>query len=61
MAAAAYWWLDNGPHEIFGTAMFPLLGWPLTMNRRWFLKLRNGRYDARRWVVLVTHVWLGIS
>lgn len=59
--ALAYWWLDNGPHELFGTAMFGLLGWHLTMNRRWFLKLRSGRYDARRWVVLVTHIWLGIS
>jgi len=61
IAGLAYWWLDNGPHEIFGTAMFGFLGWHLTMNRRWFLKLRSGRYDARRWVVLVTHVWLGIT
>jgi hypothetical protein len=59
--ALAYWWLDNGPHELFGTAMFGLLGWHLTMNRRWFLKLRNGRYNARRWLILVTHVWLGIT
>ncbi len=59
--ALAYWWLDNGPHEIFGTLMFGLLGWHLTMNRRWFLKLRSGHYDARRWVVLVTHIWLGIT
>lgn len=61
IAALGYWWLDNGLHEIFGTAMFGLLGWHLTMNGRWFLKLRSGRYDARRWVVLVTHVWLGIT
>ncbi|WP_082546906.1 MULTISPECIES: hypothetical protein [Rhizobium/Agrobacterium group] len=61
ISALAYWWLDNGPHEIFGTAMFGLLGWHLTMNRRWFLKLRSGHYDARRWVVLMIHVWLGIT
>lgn len=59
--ALAYWWLDNGPHELFGTAMFGLLGWHLTMNRRWFRKLRNGRYNARRWLILVAHVWLGIT
>lgn len=59
--ALAYWWLDNGPHEIFGTAMFWLLACHLIMNRRWFLKLRSGRYDARRWLVLVTHAWLGIT
>lgn len=61
MLALAYWWLDDGPHEIFGTAMLGLLVWHLTMNRRWFLKLRGGRYDARRWVVLMIHVWLGIT
>ncbi len=61
ISALAYWWLDNGPHEIFGTLMFGLLGWHLTTNRRWFLKLRSGRYGARRWVVLVTHIWLGIT
>jgi hypothetical protein len=61
ISALAYWWLDNGSHEIFGTVMFGLLGWHLTTNWRWFLKLRNGRYGARRWMVLVTHVWLGIS
>ncbi|CDZ65850.1 Putative transmembrane protein [Neorhizobium galegae bv. orientalis] len=61
MQALAYWWLDNGPHEIFGTAMFGLLGWHLTMNRRWFLKLRSGRYDVRRWMVVLIHAWLGIT
>lgn len=61
MLALAYWWLDNGPHEIFGTAMFGLLGWHLTMNRRWFLRFRSGRYDARRWMVVGIHAWLGIT
>ena len=61
MLSLAYWWLDNGPHEIFGTAMFGLLAWHLYTNRRWFLKLRIGRYDARRWAVAVVHFWLVIN
>ncbi|MEI1251424.1 hypothetical protein [Rhizobium aouanii] len=61
MLALAYWWLDNGPHEIFGTAMFGLLAWHLTMNGRWFLTFRSGRYDVRRWVILITHAWLAIT
>lgn len=61
MLALAYWWLDNGPHEIFGTAIFGLLAWHLSINRRWFLKLRTGRYDARRWAVVVIHIWLVIN
>ncbi|KRC04503.1 hypothetical protein ASE23_28085 [Rhizobium sp. Root73] len=61
LLSLAYWWLDNGPHEIFGTAMFGLLAWHLYTNRRWFLKLRIGRYDARRWAVAVMHTWLAIN
>jgi hypothetical protein len=59
--ALAYWWLDNGPHEIFGAALFGLLVWHVTLNRRWFLKLRIGRYDARRWAVVVVHGWLAMT
>ncbi|WP_455275028.1 DUF4405 domain-containing protein [Rhizobium herbae] len=61
LLSLAYWWLDNGPHEIFGTAMFGLLAWHLYTNRRWFLKVRIGRYDARRWAVAVMHTWLAIN
>ncbi|WP_418137906.1 hypothetical protein [Agrobacterium sp. El2ro-1b] len=57
----AYWWLDNGPHEIFGTLLFGLLAWHLSINRRWFLKLRTGRYDARRWAVVAIHTWLALN
>jgi hypothetical protein len=61
MLSLAYWWLDNGPHEIFGTAMFGLLARHLYANRRWFLTLRIGRYDARRWAVAAVHFWLVIN
>lgn len=61
MLSLAYWWLDNGPHEIFGTAMFGLLAFHLYANRRWFLKLRIGSYNARRWAVAVVHTWLAIN
>ncbi|OJG00160.1 hypothetical protein [Pararhizobium antarcticum] len=57
----AYWWLDNGPHEIFGTLLFGLLAWHLSINRRWFLKLRVGRYDARRFAVVAIHTWLALN
>ncbi|NRP21741.1 hypothetical protein LPJGGPFB_05000 [Ensifer adhaerens] len=57
----AYWWLDNGPHEIFGTLLFGLLAWHLSTNRRWFLNLRVGRYDVRRWAVVAIHTWLAIN
>lgn len=54
----AYWWLENLPHEIFGTAMFALLGWHLVVNRYWFSHLLRGRYDARRVVVVTLHAAL---
>lgn len=57
----AYWWLDNGPHEFFGTLLFGLLAWHLSINRRWFLKLRIGRYDTRRWAVVIIHTWLALN
>lgn len=61
MLALAYWWLDNGPHEMFGTALFGLLAWHLTVNGRWFQKVRIGRYDGRRRAVVVIHSWLAIN
>ncbi len=27
----AYWWLDNLPHEVFGTAVFAVLAWHINM------------------------------
>lgn len=57
----AYWWLDNGPHEIFGTLLFGLLAWHLSINRRWFFNLRVGRYDVRRWLVVAIHTWLALN
>lgn len=57
----AYWWLDNSPHEIFGTLLFGLLALHLSINRGWFLKLRIGRYDARRWAVVAIHTWLALN
>lgn len=57
----AYWWLENLPHELFGTAMFALLGWHLSNNRTWFRNLVRGRYDKRRMVVLGLHCLLIIN
>ncbi len=54
----SYWWLENLPHEIFGTAMFALLGWHLVINRYWFGHLLRGRYDARRVIVVALHAAL---
>ncbi len=59
--ALAYWWLDNGPHEFFGVVLFGLLSWHLFINRHWYLKLRLGRYNARRWIVAAIHTWLMIN
>jgi Domain of unknown function (DUF4405) len=58
LLALAYWWLENLPHEIFGTALFALLGWHLAVNRIWFWNLSRGRYDARRTFTLVLHLLL---
>lgn len=55
LLSLAYWWLENLPHEIFGTAMFVLLVWHTVVNRRWFGNLFRGRYDARRAVVIALH------
>lgn len=56
--ALAYWWLENLPHEIFGTVLFALLGWHLAVNRTWFKNLVRGRYDTRRTITLVLHLLL---
>jgi hypothetical protein len=58
LLALAYWWLDNLRHELFGTALFILLGWHIVENRVWFKNLLRGRYDAIRVAVLVLHLFL---
>ena len=58
LLALAYCWLENLPHEIFGTVLFALLGWHLALNRTWFRNLLRGRYDTRRTITLVLHLLL---
>lgn len=48
VAALAYWWLGNLAHEVIGTALFGLVALHAWFNRRWYLGLFRGRYDARR-------------
>ncbi|RVO69956.1 DUF4405 domain-containing protein [Sinorhizobium medicae] len=57
----AYWWLDNRPHELFGTAMFVLLGWHVFTNRSWFRNLTRGRYGPRRILVVALHLALIVN
>ncbi|MFK4771429.1 MULTISPECIES: DUF4405 domain-containing protein [Rhizobium/Agrobacterium group] len=61
LLSLAYWWLENLPHEIFGTALLVLLGWHLVVNRYWFGKLLRGRYDARRIAVVALHAILIVN
>ena len=61
LLALAYWWLDNLPHELAGTAMFVFLARHVLINRSWFRQLPRGRYDARRMLVLVLHAVLMIN
>ena len=61
LLSLAYWWLGNIAHELFGTALFALLGWHLAVNRRWFGNLAHGRYDGRRVVKLILHLLLVIN
>jgi hypothetical protein len=58
LLSLAYWWLDNLPHELFGTALFVLLAWHLAVNRLWFKNLLRGRYDGRRVVMALLHLLL---
>lgn len=61
LMSLAYWWLDNLPHEIFGTVMFALLVWHIVVNRLWFKNLFRGRYDARRTVAVGLHLMLIVN
>ncbi|MCM2404222.1 DUF4405 domain-containing protein [Rhizobium sp. S153] len=54
----AYWWLDNLPHEIFGTALFAMIAWHIGVNRFWFKNLFRARYDVRRILIVLLHVAL---
>lgn len=58
LLSLAYWWLENLPHEIFGTAMFALLAWHIVVNRRWFKNLFRGKYDGRRAFIVTLHLML---
>ncbi|MFI8481419.1 DUF4405 domain-containing protein [Pseudomonas sp. NPDC078700] len=61
LLSLAYWWLENVPHEIFGTALFGLLAWHIVQNRVWFKRLLKGRYDRRRSVIVALHMLLIIN
>lgn len=61
LLSLAYWWLENVPHELFGTAMFALAAWHVHLNRRWFPALFRGRYDARRAVTAGLHLLLVVN
>ncbi len=58
LLALGYWWLENLAHELFGTAMFILLGWHLFTNRNWFRNLARGRYGFRRTLIAAFHLAL---
>jgi hypothetical protein len=58
LLSLAYWWLDNVPHEIFGVAVFALIGWHITLNRSWFTNLFRGRYNGRRMFTVLLHMLL---
>lgn len=61
LLSLAYWWLENIPHEIFGTAMFALLAWHIVVNRFWFKNILRGRYDLRRAVIVALHLFLIVN
>ena len=61
LTGLAYWWLDNLPHELFGTAMFALLARHIFVNRLWVKNLSRGRYDVRRGIVTALHLLLMIN
>ncbi|QIA20858.1 DUF4405 domain-containing protein [Mesorhizobium sp. AA22] len=61
LLSLAYWWLENVPHEIVGTAMFALLARHNVVNRLWFKNLLRGRYDGRRAFVAAVHLLLIVN
>ena len=61
LLSLAYWWLDNVPHEIFGTSMFVLIAWHISLNRSWFRNMFRGHYDGRRIVTVFLHLFLIVN
>ena len=61
LLSLAYWWLDNLPHELFGSALFGLLAWHIGVNRHRFSTLFRGRYDARHVITVLLHLALVIN
>jgi hypothetical protein len=54
----AYWWQSNLVHELAGIAMFGLVVRHIYVNRAWMLRIFQGRYDSRRWLVTGLHLGL---
>jgi hypothetical protein len=61
LLSLAYWWLENLPHEIFGTVLFLSLAWHIFVNRFWFKNSLRGQYDTRRLVILTFHLVLAVN
>lgn len=58
LLSLAYWWLENVPHEIFGTLLFMLVAWHIARHKSWFRGLLKGRYEKRRIATLIFHLAL---
>ncbi|EGQ7672169.1 DUF4405 domain-containing protein [Vibrio cholerae] len=61
LLSLAYWWLENVPHEIFGSLFFMLLTWHISRHKSWFNGLLRGRYDKRRIVMVLLHAALLVN
>lgn len=61
LLSLAYWWLENVPHEIFGSLFFILLAWHISRHKSWFNGLLKGRYNKRRVVTVVLHAALLVN
>lgn len=61
LLSLAYWWLENVPHEIFGSLFFILLVWHISRHKSWFNGLFKGRYDKRRIVTVLLHAALLVN
>ncbi|WP_157705939.1 DUF4405 domain-containing protein [Shewanella bicestrii] len=61
LLSLAYWWLENVPHEIFGSLFFMLLTWHIARHKSWLNGLLKGRYDKRRIVMVLLHAALLVN
>lgn len=61
LVSLAYWWLENVPHEIFGSIFFMLLAWHISRHKSWINGLLKGRYDKRRIVTVLLHAALLVN